>query len=568
MPKKIKKNREQRKMLTKELEKINKKPNYNFTIKKGKSKTKIRINYQDKTIDKFTSTATKDGIVESNDHTVFNFVPVKIFESYNILDPDAKPKLSLSFYRKGSPHVQTVTSDNITNITSSLENRSGIVVSKREARDTLNLVISEYEKLGLLETAEEIPIAGIFLNPKTHKLVSSDDNGEIEIAEPPKNAVKEALKIWSDLHEVYPGDEKKLSHILRYGLLTPFSYIFKTEYTALEYLFLYGASKVAKTTLAEICLSPYTTIDDTVSIGGGAFDTPYRIGHALQKHGFGVIVNEPGGMLQNGDCIEIIKRAIESPVSREKWEQNEHIKIPAYSNMIFTSNAHLPMEDALIRRGQIIEFTRDERLSEDDVEKFQKKFNYTNKHKNRFTDLKPIGDYIIWYVSQNIDILSKPKKDMVDELLDSLFEYVGENKDQWSWLYKEADLMDIQEADDELKSIFINTLNYDYRNSHLVNMYKKMDTLDGEKEYFKDNWERMLTKRVVTYAELHKLNDDDEYVFINSQIKNRVKERTGKSISCKSFASILGCEYKSYNCDGKTKKGFRIQIDDFVDLFY
>ncbi len=540
---------------------------HTFITIKGKKSTYISINYDSKTIDKYIVTSNKNSKLRSDEHTIFNLVPVEIYESYNILDPDAKPKLSFTFDRKGSPHKQTIVSDNISNIVTSLENRSGLVVSKKEARDTLNLVIAEYEKLGLLKTVEEIPVAGVFINPKTHKLVYSDGEGEKKITKPSITAVKEALKVWSDLHDVYPGDSKKLSHILRYGLLSPFSYIFKTEYTALEYLFLYGASKVAKTTLAEISLSPYTTIDDAVSIGGGAFDTPYRIGYALEKHSFGVIVNEPGATLQNGDCIEIIKRATESPISREKWDQNEHIQIPAYSNIIFTSNAHLPAEDSLIRRGQIIEFTSKERLNDDDVERFQKTFDYTNRQKNRFTDLKPIGDYIIWFTSQNLDILSKDKKEIVDIWLDNLLKYVGKDKSRWSWLYQEADLMDIQEADDELKNIFINTLNHDYNSTHLVSVYKKFESIADEQVHFKENWKRILAKRIVTYAELHEIGDED-YIFINSQIKNRVKERTGKSISCKSFASILGCEYKNYTYSNKTKKGFRMTLDEFVELFY
>jgi len=538
-----------------------------FIVNRGKvSNTYIHIDYNKKIIAKYKITSTKDEAIKSDEHTVFNFVPVEIFESYNILDPNAKPKLSLTFDRNGSPIVQTITSDNISNITASLENRSGLVVSKKEARDTLNLVIAEYEKLNLLKTVEEIPVAGPFINPKTHKLVYSDGEGEIKITKPSVTDVKEALKVWSDLHDVYPGDSKKLSHILRYGLLCPFSYVFKTEHTALEYLFLYGSSKVAKTTLAEISLSPYVTIDETVSIGGGAFDTPYRIGHALEKHGFGVIVNEPGATLQNGDCIEIIKRSNESAISREKWDQNEHIQIPAYSNIIFTSNAHLPTEDSLIRRGQIIEFTSKERLNEQDVKKFEKTFNYSNKHQNRFNDLKPIGDYILWYTSQNLGMLSKDKKEIVDEWLNSLLEYAGKNKIMWKWLYQEAELMDIQEADDEVKSIFINTLNYDYRSTP-INMYEDFTSLESEKKAFKKNWKRILGRRFVTYAELHEV-DGVDYVFINSQIKNRVKERTGKSISCKSFSDIIGGEYKGYNCDGKTKRGFRIKMDEFVELFY
>ena len=540
------------------------KDKHDFVINDGDTKTFISINYDKKTIDKFMQRINnKNETTIYNEHTVFNMVPIRIFESYNILNPDEKPRLSLSFHRNGSPQVQTITSDNISNINSSLEHRSGIVLSKNESKDTLNHIIREYEKLGLLEAVEEIPVAGIFINPKTGKLVRSDENGEVKIEKPSKKAVQKALDVWYDLYGVYPKDSEKLSHILRHGLLSPFSYIFKTEHEYLRFLFLYGAAKTAKTTLAEISLSPYVTIDENISIGGGSFDTPYRIGHTLEHQGFGVIVNEPGAMLQNGDCIEIIKRSTESPISREKWDNQEHVKIPAFSNIIFTSNAHLPTEDSLIRRGDIIEFTNADRLNEDDYDSFKDTFNHTDKSSNRFRDLRPIGDYIIWYVSQNLDILSKPKKEIVDSWIDELLDYADDNRD-WSWIYQETELMEIQEADDELKSIFINTLNEDYKRSGVLSLYNDND-LEKSKETFKDNWKRIIQSKYVIYAELH---NDGKHVFINSQIKNRVKERTGKTVSCKSFASILGAEYKNYTVNKKTKKGFRLEIDDFADLFY
>ena len=147
--------------------------------------------------------------------------------------------------------------------------------------------------------------------------------------------------------------------------------------------------------------------------------------------------------------------------------------------------------------------------------------------------------------------MSKPKKEIVDSWIDELLDYADDNRD-WSWIYQETELMEIQEADDELKSIFINTLNEDYKRSGVLSLYQDND-LEKSKETFKDNWKRIIQSKYVIYAELH---NDGKHVFINSQIKNRVKERTGKIVSCKSFASILGAEYKNYTVNKKTKKGF------------
>ena len=186
---------------------------------------------------------------------------------------------------------------------------------------------------------------------------------------------------------------------------------------------------------------------------------------------------------------------------------------------------------------------------------------------SRFNDLRPIGDYIIWYISQNLDLLSKDKKYICDELLDNLLDYADEDKDDWKWIYEEADLMDLQEADDDIKNIFIKTLSEDYKRLTPSEMYQEVKCEDDEKDNLLDNWIKILLKRLVIYAEFHE-TPNGEFIFINARIKDIVKERTGQTISCKSFASILGCKYTNYTYKKKTKKGFRIPTDKFIDLFY
>ena len=114
-------------------------------------------------------------------------------------------------------------------------------------------------------------------------------------------------------------------------------------------------------------------------------------------------------------------------------------------------------------------------------------------------DLKPIGDYIVWYVSQNLSMLSKGKKEVVDIWIDNLLEYADDNRD-WSWIYQETELMDIQEADDELKSIFINTLNDDYRRSGVLSLYHKDNDLEKSRDIFKENWKRLIQNKYIIYV--------------------------------------------------------------------
>jgi len=274
----------------------------------------LSINYNNNTISTFTwnynSTTKKKHYTKI--HDVLNLAPISIHESYNILDNNASPQLCLTFYRKGMPTKQTIKGDDIEALEKQLARRPGIVLKPKEYKGVLNEVINEYIKLDQIEITEDIPIEGIFINPINGKLCRRDDKGNTAINKPTKEAIQEGLNVWIKLKDVYPGNTKKLAHILRYGLICPFSYILKTEYDWIEMLFLYGPSRTSKTTLAEIALSPYTTISEEVSIGGGAFDTPYRIGKSLSRQGTGIIVNEPSPAIEKGEPREIIKRGAES----------------------------------------------------------------------------------------------------------------------------------------------------------------------------------------------------------------------------------------------------------------
>ena len=527
-------------------------------------KTYLSINYDSNTIGSYTWNKAKDGTVfYSNIHDILNLAPVKIYESYNILDKNSSADLCFTFYRNGMPQQQTIKGNDIESLEKQLAKRPGIVLKPREYKGLLNEIINEYIKLGLIAINEEIPIEGVFINPRSGELCRRNEKGSTEINKPDKESVKEGLKIWSKLKDVYPGDTEKLSHVLRYGLLCPFSYILKTEHKWLELLYLYGPSRTSKTTLAEIALCPFTSIDEEVSIGGGSFDTPYRIGKVLSRQGVGVIINEPSPRIEEGEPREIIKRAVESKISREKEDKGEHVKIPAYSNMIITANSFLPTHDAFVRRTQYLEFTKEDRLSEGDIKKFSETFHHSNWNNTDFLKLRAVGDYVIWFISENLDILEKKHSEIVDSMLDSLLEFTGEDKTNWEWIYNDAELMEIEHSDKEILNQFRRMVLHD--NTRL-NSHKYSATPDGDEsdyeEGFKFYFIESVRKQNIDYLYYSK-TDSKEYIIVNSSVKNALNEFCNLQVTCKGLASYMDFDYKVINFSNKSIKGFRIEWQDF-----
>ena len=528
-------------------------------------KTYLSINYSTNTIGSYVWNKTKDGTVfYSNIHDILNLSPVKIYESYNILDKNASADLCFTFYRNGMPQQQTIKGNDIESLEKQLAKRPGIVLKPREYKGLLNEIINEYIKLDMITINEEIPVEGVFINPINNKLCRRDEKGNTQIDKPSQESVKEGLKIWKELKKVYPGDETKLSHILRYGLLCPFSYVLKTEHKWMRLLYLYGPSRTSKTTLAEIALCPFTNIDEEVSIGGGSFDTPYRIGKVLSRQGVGVIINEPSPKIEEGEPREIIKRAVESKISREKEDKGEHVKIPAYSNMIITANSFLPTHDAYVRRTQYLEFTKADRLSEEDVDTFNKTFNHNNWDNTDFIKLRAIGDYVIWFVNENLDILRKKHSEIVDSMLNSLLNYAGEDKRDWTWLYKTAKLMEIDHSDNEIVNQFRRMVLHD--NTRLNSNRYSTATPDGnESDYeegFKFYFIESVRKQNIDYLYYSNTNSG-EYIIVNSSVKNALNEFCNLQVTCKGLASYMDCDYKVINFDNKSIKGFRMEWQDF-----
>lgn len=510
-------------------------------------------------------------------YDLVNMSPEDIYETYNILDKNASPKLCFTFYRKGMPSKQTIEGDDISIIEKQLERRPGIVLKPREYKGVVNEIINEYIKLDQIHIIEEIPVPGVFCNPLTGNLARADNNKAVPIELPSQDNVSQAIGIWEDLEKVYPGDNSKLAHILRWGLLSPFSYILKTRFVWQPMLFLYGASRTSKTTLAEISLCPYSRITNEISIGGGAFNTEYRIGHALSRQGIGTIINEPSSSINNDVYVDMLKRCVESNISRERDVGGIHTKIPAYSNMCFTSNSFIPTNDAFVRRADYLEFTKNERLSDDDIKLFNKTFQHQNWNNTRFLELLPLGDFMVYYVNQDVNMLANQHIDIVFEMINAAYKYIGEHAP--AWLFSIPELMDIGASDTEVLSEFRRLILKDYRdltkNSSKMydyafeNVAEVDDDLNVKHLTHQGDFAKLLRAIIesnnIPYLHYVKVKDV-EYVIVNTTIKNALKDFNGLQITCKGLADYMGYKYDSIRYKGHKIRGFRMLFSEFINF--
>lgn len=540
--------------------------------KNNNCKKYLKIDYTNKEIGVYTWNINDNVTSYSDIHNIMNLEPIEFYELYNILDKQEASKLCFKYYRKGMPYPQIIKGDDIVSIENELKKRPGIVLRPKEFQGILNIIFKEYVELEQINIVVDIPIEGVFINPLNNELVRSNKEGNVPIIKPSKQSCESALNILWKLYENYKGDKTKLSHILRFGIRCPFSYIFKTDYEWTKLLFLYGVSQTAKTTLAEIALSMYTTIDDDISLGGSSADSLYRLGNALSRQGIGVIINEPGNSIEKSDNLDLIKRAVESKYCREKMDNGTHKKIPAYANMIFTSNSFIPTHDAFIRRSEFIEFTKSERMNEKDLADFSKKFHHINWRDTDFLELRSLGDFFIYHVSKHLELFYLKPSEFVNKLLDALLDYVGYDKKLWDWIYHDTILMDMSSSDEVIIESFRSMVLEDYnKNVHLNSLPEPGESVDGtvkppgfsvggrENVFFKQNLLKLIRNRKIPYLSVK----GDDSVVVRPDVKDSLKRFCGSDVTCKALADLFGKEYKNNRVDGKIMKSFLFEYDEF-----
>ena len=117
----------------------------------------------------------------------------------------------------------------------------------------------------------------------------------------------EAINVLNQLGDVFKNNTRLLSTVLKWGLLSIFSYAKKQVGKWMPWLYLKGSAGSGKTTLAKIILYLHGTPTPENNIGGSGFDTQARVGAKLSKSCDPLLVNEPAGAFNRYSVVEMIK---------------------------------------------------------------------------------------------------------------------------------------------------------------------------------------------------------------------------------------------------------------------
>jgi len=414
----------------------------------------------------------------------------------------------------------------------------GLVTNRALAYDVISAVFEAMILSGKAKRKIEVGASGFFY-------VNGKFVGE-SVNLPDGSQLKEALEFLEELAtKWYTHMQDKFALTLKWTLVAPFSYIIKQRGKWIPWLFLYGASGTGKTTLAELAINIWNEGPEFIKTGANV-DTAARLAYVVSSTTLPIVINEPGNMLRD-EMLDMLKDGIEKPIIRGKFVKGRYVEYPALAPLIITSNRQVPQDDALLRRLIVLRFTYSEKVSKEKAAAFE------TLVKPRAKVLAHLGAFAYSVVKNDPSLLDKPWQELAVEILKRAYEACGMEMPAW-WLAEPEEHEDVYEDMREQVRIFlVEKINEAYtrhvgKTEIVLESGKSVATERGY-ESFDTRLRAVLSGSFIPWMLEH-----GGEVIITSGFLKEIVDYVGDIGGLKSFAELLGWEYKNVKVKGRVVK--------------
>lgn len=447
------------------------------------------------------------------------------------------------------------------------------IASKRYGEDIISASLNLFAQEGKAEMKTDIETPGFFYNNDTKSII----NAKYEVKMPDNDEIKEGFKVLEEFAGYFKGVESKVATIFKYGLVSPFAFAKKQMGAKwIPYYFLYGQPGSGKSRLGQMVLYMWNEPDDGENnIGGGSFDTEARIGGALSKFTFPIVVDEPAGVFAKDGLIEIIKNAVLKTVLRSRYRAGHLGTIPSYSPVIFTSNVSSPQDIALGRRIETLSFTHDEMKTPEQMNEFDNVFQMDSPQRSKLNALKAITQAVSLEVMADPKLLEMDWKELADTLLIRLHMDIGEDIPLWlqGWVKTET-IEDIEyEQRESIRILILNNLNREIKRIPLVDDEFRPVTLEstpkvrGHKGFHSRVWYVVNEGLVPWIVPFHDSRKNEDYVCLTIGFKKVLQDELKICQTLKGISQLMNWNYQSVRIQ-KPEKVIKIEFGKFVEMIY
>jgi len=438
----------------------------------------------------------------------------------------------------------------------------GLIANNHKIKDALSQIIASMKQAGKIKVKHEIPYAGFFLDEETGKIVCS----KLQKKEVNKEDLENALLFLNYVvNEFYEHVKEKFVTVLKWFVVAPFSFIAKQKRNLIKALYLYGPAGTGKTKAAVLASQIWASYEKTEGEGkaGTAIDTVPRLGNVLSKSTFPVVINEPKAVFQKDDVKEALKNALTSTLAREKHvDAVQTVKIPALANLCFTSNHFIPLDDAILRRLNVISFSLEDRKN------MKNEKDFAEALKKGETELPVIGEAITFYLHDDeiknlvLSLNEENQFEVAEKILTILYQKAELDVPEWISLVHENEFS-LEEADNEIRVMTVLQIREAVMKRILEVVGRGvLGSLDLEDKL------RMLLKNNV--FEFITYQENKDRVFITRKILDVLRQNGLELIHLKTLAEILQAKYSkvSFKIGGKVvcTKNIEMSFKEFYEL--
>ena len=334
---------------------------------------------------------------------IIGAIPIEISRHEDPLGLSTANKYTIKFETQiETQNTFTLGPSSLDEIIQELHNRT-LILDHTKAVEALSAIILSKEKDNKVHTKKDIITPGYYL--VDNKIIIgcnnniTNDNNQSNFS---KEQITNCLELLELLQQKFKND-KVFPTIVKWSCIAPFVYVMKQKNNNkiwIPWLYLYGSSRTGKTTLGDIsCAIQGNYLDEKYKIPFTNVDTVAKLGEALSKSTFPLVINESGALSDDSkyykNLIEMIKTAIEGPIARSKFvHKTIYTAIPSFCACIFTSNSAPPSDIGFRRRIIAISFTQKDEYTLEEITEFEKLLNH------RVSELKILGDFAANYITR------------------------------------------------------------------------------------------------------------------------------------------------------------------------
>ena len=459
-------------------------------------------------------------------------------------------------------------------IVTCLKDKSLIYMSTK-ATEVLAVMINAFKTDGQLIVKNDVDTPGFYFIEGQIKQYqpSNNTNNNNSHPKPTHDQIKKCCELLDILQPKFKNKDV-FPTLLKWSVVAPFNYVLKQVHKKwMRWLYPYGWSNTGKSTLGDMCCCIWNRYEDKDSIlSFTAADTKARLGEALSKSTYPIVINEVAQLNEDNryrEMIEMIKTAITDTIARKKFvNKTIYTDIPSFSPCILTSNSSPPSDTGFRRRIIPIVFTENDQYSEDEMKDFKELFDQRVKHELRY-----LGDFTVNYIMEHQELLldgQKDWKEIAEIILTEMYKSVERETPEWiKYFVKENQMAESKEDIDLLfRSFLIDKVNETY------NKFQRSIEKDNDIPNlpFSSRLNFCLDNKLIPFLNFVNTNNKDSnketLILITSDLVHELKKKISQISSLNEVAAIIeGFEYGQKRVNGKnirTVYGTKNQLLDFL----